>query len=163
MNSINIIIAIIYKEFLLFYRNFTDVLSIFLFFILGIIIFVFAIGYDELILNKIGIGIIWALILLSNNLSLRKFYQDDFDNGNLIIFHMSGLSYELIVIIKILTIWIFLQLPFFLIIPIAWLLLNINMQNFELVLLSFLIGSPIITCISSISGSMNLLNKKILL
>mgnify|MGYP001201799936 CR=1 FL=1 len=160
MNSVNIIIAIIYKEFLLFYRNFTDVLSIFLFFILGIIIFVFAIGYDDLILNKIGIGIIWALILLSNNLSLRKFYQDDFDNGNLIIFHMSGLSYELIVIIKILTIWIFLQLPFFLIIPIAWLLLNINMQNFELVLLSFLIGSPIITCISSISGSMNLLNKK---
>ena len=80
MNSINIIIAIIYKEFLLFYRNFTDVLSIFLFFILGIIIFVFAIGYDELILNKIGIGIIWALILLSNNLYLRKFYKDDFDN-----------------------------------------------------------------------------------
>ena len=160
MSSLNVIIAIIYKEFLQFYRNSTDIISIFLFFLLGIIIFVFAVGINEDVLNKIGIGIIWTLILLSNNLSLRKFYQDDFNNGNLILFHISGLSYELIVIIKILTISIFLQLRFFLIIPVALLLLNIKLQNIEIVFLSFLIGSPIITCISSISGSMNLLNKK---
>ena len=33
-------------------------------------------------------------------------------------------------------------------------------DNLKIVYLSFLIGSVIITCISAISGSMNLLNKK---
>ena len=39
--------------------------------------------------------------ILSNTLSLRKFYQEDFDDNSIILFHMSGLSYETIVLIKI--------------------------------------------------------------
>ena len=51
-------------------------------------------------------------------------------------------------------------LTFFIIIPLAVLLLNIETSNFHIIFLSFLIGSTIITCIASISGSMNLLNNK---
>ena len=131
-----------------------------MFFLLGILIFVFSIGPNTEIFNQIGIGVIWTLILLSNNLSLRKFYQNDFNDGSIILLHMSGLSYELIVLIKIMIIWTFLQLPFFIIIPIAAILLNIELSNINLILISFLIGSPILTSIASISGSMNLLNKR---
>jgi heme exporter protein CcmB len=42
----------------------------------------------------------------------------------------------------------------------ANILLNIEIHNQKKILISFLIGSLIITCITSISGSMNLLNKK---
>tara|TARA_B100000378_G_scaffold176984_1_gene142852 strand:- start:13 stop:600 length:588 start_codon:yes stop_codon:yes gene_type:complete len=131
-----------------------------MFFLLGILIFVFSIGPKTEIFNEIGIGVIWTLILLSNNLSLRKFYQNDFNDGSIILLHMSGLSYELIVLIKIIIIWTFLQLPFFIIIPLAAILLNIELPNINLILISFLIGSPILTSIASISGSMNLLNKR---
>ena len=157
---INSIIALIKREFRITYRNFSDILSIFLFFLLGIMIFVFSVGAEKEIFNKIGVGIIWTLILLSNNLSLRKFYQDDFNDNNIILFHMSGLSYEIIALIKMIVNWIFLQLPFFIIIPIAGLLLNVEVNNIQIIFLSFLIGSPIITSIASISGSMNLLNNK---
>ena len=160
MRNFNSIIALIQREFRITYRNFSDILSIFLFFLLGIIIFVFSIGANKEIFNQIGIGIIWTLILLTNNLSLRKFYQDDFNDSSIILFHLSGLSYEIIVLIKMLVIWLFLQLPFFIIIPIAGLLLNIEIDKIYIIFLSFLIGSPIITCIASISGSMNLLNNK---
>ena len=64
-------------------------------------------------LSSISIGILWTLLLLSSTLSLRKFYQEDFENGSLIVIHMGGLSYELIVILKILSHFIFVQLPFF--------------------------------------------------
>ena len=131
-----------------------------MFFLLGILIFVFSIGPKTEIFNEIGIGVIWTLILLSNNLSLRKFYQDDFNDGSIILLHMSGLSYELIVLVKIIIIWTFLQLPFFIVIPLAAILLNIELPNINLILISFLIGSPILTSIASISGSMNLLNKR---
>ena len=160
MSSINSILALSKREFLITYRNFSDILSILIFFLLGIIIFVFAVGPNEQILENINLGIIWALILLSNTLALRKFFQNDFDDNSLIFFHMSGLSYEIIVLVKIIIIWMFLQIPFFCIIPLASIILNIDFDNIKIIFLSFLIGSVIITCITSISSSINLLNKK---
>ena len=160
MYILNSILALSKRELKINYRNFSDILSIFLFFLLGILIFVFSVGPNTEILNQISISIIWTLVLLSNTLSLRKFFQDDFDDNNLILFHMSGLSYELIVLIKIIIVWVCLQLPFFIIIPIASILLNIEFQNLKIIFLSFLIGSTILTCITAISGSINLLNKK---
>jgi heme exporter protein B len=160
MKTINSIVAVLQREFRITFRNFSDILSIFLFFFIGIMIFVFSVGANNDIFNQIGIGIIWTLILLTNNLTLRKFYQDDFNDGSLIIFHLSGLSYELIVLIKIIVNWFVIQIPFFILIPIAGFLLNIEIFNIKIIFISFLLGSPIITCITSISGSMNLLNKK---
>ena len=156
----NAIIAIFIREFKITYKNFTDILSIFLFFLLGIIIFVFSLGDNREIYNQISIGIIWTLILLSNNLSLKRFYQDDFNDGNIVLFHMSGISYEVIVVIKLLSVIVFFQIPFLVMIPVASLLLNIQIDKIQLLLLSFLIGSPILTSIASIAGSMSLLNNK---
>ena len=160
MRIFSSISALFKREFQITYRNFSDLMSIFIFFLLAVIIFVFSVGPNKEIFNEIGVGIIWTLILLSNTLSLKKIFQNDFDNNNLILFHMSGLSYEIIVIIKIITIWLFFQIPFFVVIPISSILLNVDFVNIKIIFLSFLIGSPIITCITSISGSMNLLNKK---
>tara|TARA_Y100001970_G_scaffold291213_1_gene427526 strand:+ start:1960 stop:2634 length:675 start_codon:yes stop_codon:yes gene_type:complete len=160
MRNINSILAIIKREFKITYRNSSSILSLLLFFLLGIIIFVFSIGLEKEILNQIGIGIIWTLILLTNTLSISKFFQEDFFDNNIIIFHISGLSYEFISLIKILIIWTFIQIPFFIILPIAILLLNIDTQNLEIFFLTFIISSVIITCIAAISGSMNLLNNK---
>ena len=152
MRIFSSISALFKREFQITYRNFSDLMSIFIFFLLAVIIFVFSVGPNKEIFNEIGVGIIWTLILLSNTLSLKKIFQNDFDNNNLILFHMSGLSYEIIVIIKIITIWLFFQIPFFIVIPISSILLNVDFVNIKTIFLSFLIGSPIITCITSISG-----------
>ena len=159
MIYINSILALSKREFQINFRNISDILSIFIFFFLGIIVFVFAIGFQNKIFEEIGIGIIWTLILLSNTLSIKKFFQNDFDDNSIVIFHLSGLTYEIISLIKIIIIWMLIQGPFFFIIPLAMLLLNINVDNLAMIFLSFLIGSVIISCITSISASMNLLNK----
>ena len=75
MHIFSSIKALFKREFLITYRNFSDVLSILTFFLLAIIIFVFSIGPNKEVFNEIGIGIIWTLILLSNTLSLKKFFQ----------------------------------------------------------------------------------------
>ena len=160
MQIIKLILSIFFREYLLTFRNFYDLLTIFIFFILGILVFVFAIGPDKTIYSQVGIGIIWTLILLSTNLSIKKLYQDDFKDGNLILFYISGISFELVVIIKIIAAWLFFQLPFLIILPIACLILNVNLDKILLLVLTFMIGSPILTALSSISGSMNLLNNK---
>ena len=50
--------ALIKREFQISYRNFSDILSIFLFFLLAIMIFVFSVGSSKEIFNEINVGII---------------------------------------------------------------------------------------------------------
>ena len=160
MQTFNSILAIFYRDYKVTYRNIYDVFTILIFYILGIMIFIFSIGTNKETFNLTSIGIIWTLLLLSSTLSINKFYMDDFNDGNIIIYRMSGLSYELIVLIKIIAMWFFYQLPFVLIIPLSALLLNIEEEKVVLTLITFLISSPILTSLASISGSMNLLNKR---
>tara|TARA_Y100001970_G_C14177483_1_gene827833 strand:- start:389 stop:1063 length:675 start_codon:yes stop_codon:yes gene_type:complete len=160
MQTIRSVFAIFYREFKITFYNYNDVVSIALFFILGLLIFIFAIGPNKEIINVIGVGLIWSLLLLSSTLSIKKFYQDDFEDNNIFLLHMNGLSYELIVLVKIFSNWLFFQLPFLLILPFVLILLDIKTINIYFALISFVLSSMILTCIGSISGSMNLINNK---
>ena len=147
------------RESKLFYNNIVDLFSNILFFFLSVFVFIFALGTDEQLLKTIGVGIIWSLLLLSSTLSLRKFYENDFNNDVLTIIHMGGISYELIVFLKILSHFFFFQMPFLASIPIASLFFDLPTNEVYNLILTFIIGSIILSCLSSISASMNLLNK----
>ena len=153
------IFLFIKRESKLFYSNIVDLFSNILFFFLSIFVFIFALGTEEQLLRTIGVGIIWSLLLLSSTLSIRKFYEDDFKNGILTIIHMGGISYELMVLLKIISHFLFVQIPFLLSIPVAGIFFNLPMTEVYNLLLTFIIGSLILSCLSSISASMNLLNK----
>ena len=159
MDILKKIFQFIIRESKLFYTNMIDLLSNILFFFLSIFVFIFALGTDGELLKTIGIGIIWSLLLLSSTLSLRKFYEDDFKNGILSIIHMGGISYELIALLKIFSHFIFIQLPFLVSLPIAGILFSLPINEVYNLVLTFLIGSLILSCLGSISASMNLLNK----
>jgi len=160
MKIIKKLLAVILREYKISLQNFNDLLTTLLFFFLSIFVFIFAVGSDKEILKFIGVGILWTLLLLSSTLSLKRYYQEDFENGTLVIIHMSGLSYELISILKISSHFVFVQIPFLISIPLASILINLPFEKTTLLLLSFLIGSLILSCLGSISSSMNLLNKK---
>ena len=147
------------RESKLFYSNIVDLFSNILFFFLSVFVFIFAIGTDEQLIKSIGIGIIWSLLLLSSTLSLRKFYEEDFKIEILPIIHMGGMSYELIVFLKILSHFIFVQIPFLVSLPIISIFFNLPASEVYNLILTFIIGSLILSCLGSISASMNLLNK----
>ena len=147
------------RESKLFYSNIVDLFSNILFFFLSIFVFIFALGTDEQLLKTIGVGVIWSLLLLSSTLSLRKFYEEDFKIEILPVIHMSGMSYELIVLLKILSHFIFVQIPFLISLPIISVFFNLPASDVYNLILTFIIGSLILSCLGSISASMNLLNK----
>ena len=159
MNILKKILIFFIRESKLFYNNIVDLFSNILFFFLSVFVFIFALGTDEQLLNTIGVGIIWSLLLLSSTLSLRKFYEDDFKNGILTIIHMGGMSYELIVFLKIFSHFIFVQVPFLVSLPVVGILFNLAINEISNLVLTFIIGSLILSCLGSISASMNLLNK----
>tara|TARA_B100000965_G_scaffold348849_1_gene321685 strand:+ start:418 stop:1089 length:672 start_codon:yes stop_codon:yes gene_type:complete len=159
MNILKKILIFFIRESKLFYNNIVDLFSNILFFFLSVFVFIFALGTDEQLLKTIGVGIIWSLLLLSSTLSLRKFYEDDFKNGILTIIHMGGMSYELIVFLKIFSHFIFVQVPFLVSLPVVGILFNLAINEISNLVLTFIIGSLILSCLGSISASMNLLNK----
>jgi len=160
MNFLKKIISFYYREYKVNLSGFQDILTNITFFFISIFIFIFSIGSEKETLSLFGIGILWTLLLLSSTLSLRKFYQDDFENGNLVLLHLNGFSFEFITILKTLSHFIFVQIPFLISIPIASILLNISNENMYSLLISFLIGSLILSSLGSMSSSMNLLNQR---
>lgn len=149
-----------YREYKLNLSGFHDILTNIVFFFISIFIFIFSIGPEKETLSLVGVGILWTLLLLSSTLSLRKFYQDDFESGNITIMYLSGLSMELITILKTLSHFIFVQIPFIISIPVACILVNISLDKMYYLIISFFIGSLILSSLGSISSSMNLLNKR---
>ena len=156
----NKIIYFYYREYKLNLSGFQDILTNIIFFFLSIFIFIFSIGPDKETISNIGLGILWTLLLLSSTLSLRKFYQDDFESGNLLILHLNGFSFGFIAILKTLSHFFFVQVPFLISLPIASILLNIASDKLIYLFSSFAIGSLILSCLGSISSSMNLMNQK---
>ena len=154
------ILSFFYREYKLNLSGFHDILTNIVFFFISIFIFIFSIGPEKETLSLVGVGILWTLLLLSSTLSLRKFYQDDFESGNITIIYLSGLSMELITILKTLSHFIFVQIPFIISIPVACILVNIPLDKMYYLIISFFIGSLILSSLGSISSSMNLLNKK---
>ena len=160
MKFLNKIYWFYFREYKLNLSGFQDILTNIIFFFVSIFIFIFSIGPDKETISAIGIGIIWTLLLLSSTLSLRKFYQDDFDSGNLLIMHLNGFSFGFIAILKTFSHFIFVQVPFLFSIPIASILLNIENDKLLYLFASFAIGSLILSCLGSISSSMNLMNQR---
>ena len=160
MKFLKKIIFFYYREYKLNMSGVQDILTNIVFFFVSIFIFIFSIGPDKETISLIGIGIIWTLLLLSSTLSIRKFYQEDFENGNLLIMHLNGFSYGLIAILKTISHFIFVQIPFLISIPIASILLNITSDKSIYLFASFSIGALILSCLGSISSSMNLMNQR---
>ena len=160
MKSLKKIVFFYYREYKLNLSGFQDILTNIIFFFVSIFIFIFSIGPDKETISLIGIGIVWTLLLLSSTLSLRKFYQDDFENGNLLITHLNGFSFGFIAILKTFSHFLFVQVPFLISIPIACILLNIDNDKFIYLFASFTLGSSILSCLGSISSSMNLMNQR---
>ena len=160
MIILNKIISFYYREYKLNLSGFQDILTNIIFFFVSIFIFIFSIGPDKETISSIGIGIVWTLLLLSSTLSLRKFYQDDFESGNLLIMHLNGFGFGFIAILKTFSHFLFVQMPFLISIPIACVLLNIENDQIIYLFTSFSIGSFILSCLGSISSSMNLMNQR---
>ena len=160
MNFLKKLISFFYREYKINLSGFQDILTNITFFFISIFVFIFSLGPEKETLSFFGVGILWTLLLLSSTLSLRKFYHEDYQSGNLVILHLNGFSFELIVILKTISNFIFVQIPFLISIPVASILINLSIDKLYSLLISFLVGSIILSSLGSISSSMNLMNSR---
>jgi len=141
-------------------RNLSYITSILIFFIITVLIFIFGIGPNEGQLKIIGIPIMWTILILSSTITVNKLLKEDYDDGNFGIYQFTGLSFELIAVSKIITSWILFQLPLLVIVPIVSIVLNIDPNEIGQLIITMIIGSPILSIFTLIASAMMLTNSK---
>lgn len=92
-------------------RSQTEALYPLIFFALCVLLFPFAIGSDEKLLEQIAPAVLWVSALLSATLSLEQLFRSDYQDGSFELFVLSKVSILAISLGKSLTHWLISGLP----------------------------------------------------
>ncbi|HHE3604823.1 TPA: heme exporter protein CcmB [Pasteurella multocida] len=145
-----IFLAIIKRELQIAMRKQAEILNPLWFFLLVITLFPLVIGPDPKLLARIAPGIAWVSALLSALLSFERLFRDDFVDGSLEQLMLTAQPLALTALAKVIAHWLLTGLPLILLSPIAALLLSLEVEIWWALVLSLLIGTPVLSCLGAI-------------
>ena len=124
------------------------------FFLLALSLFPLGVGPGPQTLERIGVGLIWVLALFSVTLTLERLYAADARDGTLDLFGVSGLSFELVALVKAAAHWLTSGLLLVAFSPIVCLLLGLPPAAFVAVPTVLLLGTPTLTLVGGIGSAL---------
>jgi len=169
INTLELKDALSYREafLLIFKRDLTiafrhkdDILNPLLFFFIVITLFPLGIGPESNTLARIAPGIIWVAALLSTLLSLDRLFKSDHADGSLEQMMLSPHPLFIIVIAKITAHWCLTGLPLIFAAPVLALLLNLNENSYSALMLTLLLGTPVLSFLGAIGVALTVGIKK---
>lgn len=147
---------LIKKELIVYFRNLNNIFLPLIFFFLIISIFPLVLGPDKLLFDSIIPGMIWITAILTTLLSSNNFFRDDYSNGIIEMYLTSNKAVELILFLRIIACWLFTCLPIILFMPLVSLLFDIPFENSFVILITLLIGTPILISIGIFGSALTL-------
>lgn len=149
-------LRLIGKECLLFYRSRQDVVNGLLFFLMIASVFPLTLNLQELQLQQLAPGVIWISALLASLLAMPQLFRDDWQDGSLTQLLLSPLPVSLIVFAKIIAHWLVFSLPLILLSPLLALLFHLNAQVTLVLILTLLLGTPILHLFGAFIAALSL-------
>jgi heme exporter protein B len=137
-------------------RHKTDLLTTLIFFVIVVTLLPLGIGPDPVLLKKIAPGAIWIGALLSTLLGLQRLFASDHQDGTLEQMALSPEPFIALVAGKILAHWLVCGLPVVLISPVLGLQLGLDGDSLITLMLSLLLGTPILSLIGSTGAALTL-------
>ncbi|MEE8364211.1 MAG: heme exporter protein CcmB [Gammaproteobacteria bacterium] len=153
MNRLSLTQAFVYllrRDLTLAFRNRAEFANPILFFVLVISLFPLAIGALPTLLQTIAPGIIWVAALLAAMLSLDSIFRSDFDDGSLEQLLLSAHPVPVLVLAKVCAHWLVTGMPLLVIAPVLAEMLGMPSSAQGVLLLTILIGTPILSLLGSI-------------
>ena len=138
------------RDLLLALRNRAEYAMPLLFFVLVITLFPLAIGAVPELLSRIAPGIVWVAALLAAMLSLDSIFRSDFDDGSLEQILLSPHPVAILVLAKVSAHWLVTGLPLLIAAPVLAQMLGLTQQALPTLLLTILIGTPVLSLIGAI-------------
>mgnify|MGYP000958729111 FL=1 len=141
---------IIKRELQIAMRKRAEILNPLWFFLIVITLFPLVIGPDPELLSRIAPGVAWVAALLSALLSFERLFRDDYIDGSLEQLMLTSQPLVLIALAKVLAHWLLTGLPLILLSPIAALLLSLEIPIWWALVLTLLLGTPVLSCLGAI-------------
>jgi heme exporter protein B len=135
---------IVKRETLLLLRQLRLIVNFSLFYLMILVFIPLTLPPDPQLLRTIAPGLIWIAVLFATLLSAERLFQQDFEDGILEQWLVSGHSVGVLVGVKILVHWCVNIIPILLFTPLIAVLFGFNANETAIVLLSLMVGSPAI-------------------
>ncbi len=145
-----IFLQIIKRELKIATRKKAEILNPLWFFLIIITLFPLVIGPDPNLLGKIATGVAWVAALLSALLSFERLFRDDFLDGSLEQLVLLPQPLYVTALAKVVAHWLLTGLPLILLSPIAALLLSLEQPVWWALVLTLLLGTPVLSCLGAI-------------
>ena len=142
------------REFLSAYRSRQELANPLVFFVIVIVLFPLGVSPEPDFLSKAAAGLIWVAALLATMLSIDRLFQSDYDDGSLEQLVLCAQPLYLIVLIKSLVHWSLTGLPLILLSPFLAVMLHLDTQHIPVLMLTLLIGTPVISLIGGIGAAL---------
>lgn len=148
------LIATIKRSLVITFRQPSDLLNPLFFFVLVLALFPLGVGPSEETLQTIAPGVIWVAALLATLLSMESLFRSDFDDGSLDQMLVSPNSLLIVATGKIIAHWLSTGLPLVLISPILGLMFSVNEEGIYGIMISLLIGTPVLSLLGAVGASL---------
>lgn len=148
--------AVIKRDLLLAYRHRAELINPLAFFVMVITLFPLALGAEITLLKRIAPAIIWVAALLASLMSIENLFRADYDDGSLELMVMTPHSLSVLVLAKVTAHWLLSSLPLLLISPLMGLMLHMDSDVIGVLLLTLLLGMPVLSLIGGIAVALTL-------
>ena len=145
-----ILLNIIQRELTIAFRRPAEILNPLWFFLIVITLFPLLMGPNPELLGKIASGIAWVAALLSALLSFERLFRDDYLDGSLEQLMLLPVGLPQVALAKVIAHWLLTGLPLILLSPIAAILLSLEAHVWWALVLTLLLGTPILSCLGAI-------------
>ena len=144
------------RDLTLAWRRRADVMSTLFFFVIVVSLFPLGIGPETQLLRSIAPGVVWVAALLASMLSLGRVFANDYQDGTLEQMLLTPQPLYLIVLAKVFASWLVSGVPLALMSPILGLQFGLSRNTLSVLLLSLLLGTPVLGLIGSIGAALTL-------
>lgn len=146
----------LHREVLLCCRQSRYILMASLFFLMLIVFFPLTLRPEQALLRTVLPGIVWVAMLLSLLISAESMFQQDYEQGVLEQWLVSGQPLSILVISKVLVHWMCNLLPMVVLSPVIAFLYSLSIQETLLFAMSLLLGTPALMCLCALATAFSL-------
>ena len=148
--------SLLQRDLKLAFRQGSDSVMVIVFFIVVVVLFPLSIGPEQKILARISAGVIWVAALLAAMLSMDRLFAADYEDGSLDLLIISPHPTEILVLAKVLAHWLTTGLPLIIVSPLLGIFLYLQADGFWVMIMSLLLGTPVLSLIGSIGAALTL-------
>lgn len=155
-SSISILYCVTKRDIALAFRQRSELLQPFVFFIMVVSLFPLAISPSPQTLQSLSGGIVWVAAILSLLMSIERLFRDDFNDGSLEQLIHCPVPLYLLALAKVCAHWLVTIVPLLLISPLLALFLNMSWSMYWALVATLLIGTPIISLLGAVAVALTL-------